>query len=484
MRSHRDDPRAGYERTALAVSERTRTRVLLERLAEQTSLHGNDLLARRRQLSLRLKEEIARIREAAQAGRRADATRLDALIGEYDALDAADSGPASRVAAITSPAPIDIQGVQRLLDGNTVLLEYALGKDASYGWLVGHSSVAAVVLPSRAVIERAVQRYVGAVTARAIDNDASARARAARIAASDADLPNAGRALARLVLDPFVAQLRASRIVVVSDGSLQGVPFAALPLSGGALLVTRYEVAHVASASLASALRRGSGAPAPASSVAVLADPVFTCDDERVAATGVPCVSHATFPRLRYSLAEANAINAVAPKTAMATGFDASRAALERPEFRRADILHFATHAVVDETNPAKSQIVLSRVDQLGRPVDDVFDLGAVASLEISASTVVLSACRTGLGAPLRGEGLIGISRAFFIAGARRVVATVWEVRDRATAEMMDRFYKAMFTEGLPPAAALRRAQLALAGSEQWRHPYYWAGVLINGDWR
>jgi CHAT domain-containing protein len=111
-------------------------------------------------------------------------------------------------------------------------------------------------------------------------------------------------------------------------------------------------------------------------------------------------------------------------------------------------------------------------------------DIPAIASLELSASTVVLSACRTALGAPQAGEGLIGLTRAFFLAGARRVVATLWEVQDRATAEMMQRFYAGMFGKKLSPAAALRQAQQALRASERWRHPYYWAGVTVNGDWR
>src|SRR5262249_6259238 len=148
------------------------------------------------------------------------------------------------------------------------------------------------------------------------------------------------------------------------------------------------------------------------------------------------------------------------------------------------DILHFATHAVVDDANPAKAGIVLTSVDRQGRAQEGFVGLAAISSLELGASTIVLSACRTALGVPVRGEGLIGLTRSFFLAGSKHVVASLWEVRDRATSALMQEFYRGIFERKLSAAAALRAAQQRLSANPQWNHPYYWAGFLVSGDWR
>lgn len=489
MRSHREDPQAGFDRQALEASERTRSRVLLDRLAIEAAgdQTAGSPSARRRELAQRIKEETARARQAALTGRPAQPSRLEALLAESDQLNA-PSAAASRAEVITAPQPLNVDEIQRdLLDGDTVLLEYSLGKEASYGWLVGRHSLTSARLPPRPVVERAARRFYAALTARSTTTDTSLDARAIRLQQADADLQSAAQALARIVLAPFEAQLRATRLIVVADGFLQAVPFAPLPLSSGAPLVSRYEIVHLGSASLLAALRSSSPlAPAPAApSVAVLADPVFTCDDGRiVVARGTPCSTRSTYPRLRYSRVEAESIAAVAARSVVATDFDATRAALDRPDVRRADILHFATHAVVDAANPAKAGIVLSLIDRGGRTEDGFLRLAGISSLDINASTVVLSACRTALGVPLEGEGLIGLTRSFFLAGSKRVVASFWEVRDRATAALMEEFYRGIYQRKLSPAAALRAAQRRLLTGPQWNHPYYWAGFMMAGDWR
>jgi len=96
---------------------------------------------------------------------------------------------------------------------------------------------------------------------------------------------------------------------------------------------------------------------------------------------------------------------------------------------------------------------------------------------------VVLSACRTALGPDVRGEGLVGLTRGFWYAGAPRVVASLWDVRDQATAELMRRFYRGLLKDGLRPAAALRAAQVSMRRQERWASPYYWAGFVLQGEW-
>jgi len=127
---------------------------------------------------------------------------------------------------------------------------------------------------------------------------------------------------------------------------------------------------------------------------------------------------------------------------------------------------------------------VLSRVDAAGRPRDGYLRPRDVYGLDLDAELVVLSGCRTALGREVRGEGLLGLTRGFLYAGAARVVASLWWVDDRATAELMARFYRGLWAERRRPADALRRARLALAAERRFRDPFYWGPFVLQGDWR
>jgi len=198
--------------------------------------------------------------------------------------------------------------------------------------------------------------------------------------------------------------------------------------------------------------------------VAVVADPAFDPRDP-------------TFERLPASRQEAEAIAALAPpgQARLALGLQASRPEVLGDRLSGYRAVHFATHGVVDAEHPSLSGLALS---------DGFLNLRDVYGLRLGADLVVLSGCRTALGREVRGEGLAGLARGFFHAGAPRVVASLWKVEDRATAELMIRFYRGMWSEGLTPAAALRAAQLSIRTERRWRDPYFWAGFVLQGDWR
>jgi CHAT domain-containing protein len=147
-------------------------------------------------------------------------------------------------------------------------------------------------------------------------------------------------------------------------------------------------------------------------------------------------------------------------------------------------VIHFATHGFLDSEAPELSGLVLSLLDGQGHPRDGFLRLRDVYNLDLSADLVVLSGCRTALGKDVRGEGLLGLTRGFLYAGASRVMASLWPVRDRATPELMRRFYHALLHDRLPPAAALRAAQLSLRREPRWRDPYSWAPFVVQGDWQ
>src|SRR5262249_44783687 len=163
--------------------------------------------------------------------------------------------------------------------------------------------------------------------------------------------------------------------------------------------------------------------------------------------------------------------------------FDASWEAATSPELADYRIVHFATHGLLNNRHPELSGLVFSLVDQQGNPRNGFLQAFEVDNLRLSADLVVLSACQTAVGQDVKGEGLLGLSRGFMYSGARRVVASLWRVPDRASAELMKNFYRGMLVNGLRPAAALRAAQAVLRKNPRTADPYYWAGFILQGEW-
>jgi CHAT domain-containing protein len=126
----------------------------------------------------------------------------------------------------------------------------------------------------------------------------------------------------------------------------------------------------------------------------------------------------------------------------------------------------------------------LSLVDEQGKPLNGFLRLTDIFNLKLAADLVVLSACQTGLGQNIQGEGIVGLTRGFMYAGAKRVVVSLWSVDDEGTATFMEKFYEEMLQKGLTPAAALRAAQLAMLQQSKWKSPYYWAAFTLQGEWR
>jgi CHAT domain-containing protein len=318
-----------------------------------------------------------------------------------------------------------------------------------------------------------------------------------------------------MLLGPVAKQIARKRILVVSDGALQYLPFAALPVprrQAVVPMVVEHEIVSLPSASVLAGLRREtSSRKAPVGAVAVLADPVFEADDPRLPAvraepgvTGNPSSppanavdaraklgdllrgSNLDLPRLASTRQEADAIVAAAPEgmTLRALDFDASRATAMSPDLANYRIVHFATHGIFDDEQPELGGIVFSRFDRRGQAQNGLLRLHDIYGLHLPAELVVLSACSTALGRPVRGEGLVGIVRGFMYAGAKRVVASHWMVDDEATGELMKRFYAEILEQNRSPAAALRQAQLAMREHDRWQPPFYWAAFVLQGEWR
>lgn len=469
---------AGAVAAALETGERARARTLLELLGESGVDLGpgidRALLERRTALERRLSARAERaLREKDPAALTAQAREQAVLLRELDLVDARirESSPAH--AEIVRPRPASAAEIQALLaqdaPADTLLLSYSLGEARSHLFAVTATSIESFALPPRSVIEEAARRVHGALSA----YDPAGRAAETREAAD----------LGRLLLGPVAERLNGRRLVIVPDGALHYIPFGSLPDDDLAPLLERHEVVYLPSASaLAFQRRRLASRPPAPRRVAVVADPAFDPEDP-------------AFVRLPASRQEAEAIAAIAATAAtaaiapaeparLALGFQASREQVLGDGLGGFRTVHFATHGVIDAEHPGLSGLALSNIDEAGRPREGFLHLRDVYGLRLDADLVVLSGCRTALGRELRGEGLIGLTRGFFHAGAPRVVASLWQVEDRATAELMARFYRSMWTGGLAPAAALRAAQLSIRGERRWRDPYFWAGFTLQGDWK
>jgi CHAT domain-containing protein len=189
---------------------------------------------------------------------------------------------------------------------------------------------------------------------------------------------------------------------------------------------------------------------------------------------------------LFYAEREINNLRDIASpaKTFAATGYAANRNQLFSMDLSQYAILHFATHGFLDPKHPENSGLLLSMLDAQGKDQRGFIELRDVYSLRAPVDLVVLSACQTALGQEVRGEGLVGLTRGFMYAGATTVVASLWKVDDEATSELMKRFYLEMLQNGKTPDEALRIAQNSIRQRPEWRAPHYWAGFILQGEYR
>jgi CHAT domain-containing protein/Tfp pilus assembly protein PilF len=525
MRLHDQDRTRGFNRLALSVSERGRARTLLEILGEANAdiRQGVDpeLLKRERDLQELLDSKSASLRRLLSGPvqdehSQSAARQIDDLLSQYQALEAEIRTASPHYAALTQPQPLNEKEIQDqvLDDPSTVLLEYALGTDRSYLWLVTPTSLDSFILPPRSEIESQVTQAYGKLSKR--DDRASEREPDSMIVR-----------LSETVLAPVASQIEGKRLLIVPDGALAYVPFGALfspreakGFEKRAPLAISHEIVYLPSASTLAILRREHGKrQPPPKAVAVLADPVFNADDQRVVSNGrsptaAPnqvrteenidpgtqlLASQLTrseqdsgigvaegFRRLRFSRTEADGIVNLFPSdTALEDlDFKASKATATSPILGQYKIVHFATHGLLDSVRPELSGVVLSTVAGNGASVDGFLRLHDIFNLTLPADLVVLSACQTGLAQQLKGEGLVGLTRGFMYAGANRVVVSLWSVNDPATAELMKRFYDAMVNRKMTAAGALRAAQKSMWEDSRWSASYYWAAFVLQGEWK
>ncbi|NEP09760.1 MAG: tetratricopeptide repeat protein [Symploca sp. SIO2C1] len=598
MQLHQENPNQGYDALALHASERSRARSLLELLTEANAdiRQGVEpqLVEQERTLQQKL-DAIEKRRVELLSGNHTpqQATAIEQereqLLSQYRDIQTKIRTTSPRYAALTQPEPLTLAEIQQqILDEDTLLLQYSLGSERSYLWAVSKTSINSYKLPPREEIEAAAKQFYELLKTPGFQlEDTRGSIRVENVKAN-----KAVSQLSEMLLTPVAEQLGNKRLLIVGDGALQYIPFAALPVPGtsgedgdcvpsargkglvgaglfrfrqagesfgepaptrdeqgldesqlphaiglvgagfsisqpaGEILakpaltadkpaptacneetkiiplLANNEIVNLPSATTLGIIRQEQATRKTApKAIAILADPVFSSDDERVTNNKQKSdrslsqqildrsareADIGVWRRLPGTRTEAEAIMALVPDSERVQGFDfaANRQMITNPELSNYRIIHLATHGLLNSINPELSGVVLSLFDEQGNSQNGFLRLHDVFNLNLPAELVVLSACQTGLGQEVKGEGLVGLTRGFMYAGSPRVLVSLWNVSDAATAEMMKRFYRKMLEEGLSATAALRTAQLEMQQETQWKAPYYWAAFTLQGEWK
>lgn len=473
---------------AFAFLERGRARSFLHLLAERDLRFSElpaELATRRRELAgeyERATAELGRLsprRDGAEIQRlreklRELRTRQEEIVGKLKATS-------PLLAALHHPTPLDLAAARNALDPGTVLLAYSVGEERSFLFVVqpaGERGSGLSVFPL-AIGEKALRRAVGAF--RNLLRDAGSDPR--RLRAQGAELY-------RLLLRPAERRLGNSRRILISpDGPLHTLPFAAL-VRRGRYLAEWKPLHSVLSATVYAELRKSRRPAAAAVRMAAFGDPLYPPD---LSGDRPPAARLAVLDARRRGLSlaplpasrrEVEGIAALYPEARTFLGAEATEERVKSIG-REVGILHLAAHGLLDERFPLDSSLALT----LPEPPEEGKDNGLLQAWEIfeqvrlDADLVTLSACDSGLGRELGGEGLVGLTRAFQYAGARSVLASLWSVSDESTSALMQHFYRSL-RSGRSRDEALRSAQAALLRSRGFSHPYYWAGFQLTGDGR
>ncbi|NJR15755.1 MAG: CHAT domain-containing protein [Calothrix sp. CSU_2_0] len=553
MELDKKNPGKNYDALALNISEKSRARVLLELLTESNAKirkgANPELLAQESDLLQKIDAREALLQKQ-KSGNQKDAivaesikkleTDLENLRNQYKQLQTTIRQSNPKYASLKYPQPLNLQQIQQQLDKDTILLQYSIGEERSYLWAVTPNSLNTYELPGKKVIDLEAQKFRTGIS-------------------SSNEIPpevmQSANKFSKILLAPVADKIKGKRLLIVADGALQTIPFAALPdpdsnahlntirandnivrandnivrangrsplrINGIKTknrdfysqkdskyqpLMVNHEIVNLPSASSIAIQRQelANRKPAP-KQIAILADPVYSATDTRV--TGKPentqlapeiqiersalersakNLQRDGFERLPNTAIEAKTIlNLVNSSTNLeAFNFDANFTWATNPALNQFRILHFATHGFADTKNPENSGIVLSQVDKQGKPIRGFLRLGDLFNQDYPAELIVLSACQTGLGEEVNGEGLVGLTRGLMYAGAARVAVSLWNVNDEGTSVLMREFYTEMIRNNKTPAAAMRAAQIKLSQNPKWQNPYYWAAFTVSGEWR
>lgn len=516
MQLDRANPNHGYGEEAWRVAERARARTLQDALQTSDYQDATESSKKKHQVSAALDRKVQDdedqlVRLGASNTDIAKAAQLEKeihnLLLQADQLETHLTAPASASGGMFDAPHLSVSDFSHtVLDNHTALLEYWIGTRQSYLWILTQNGMQSFRLPNRARLQTLIHTYQQSLLARDVYvSGEDMQARVERIAKADNALHTESFHLARTLL-PAALSHQVERLILVADGDVLSLPFAALeeshPRSAAAnYMIQHYDLVYEPSASTAATLLAQQRRSVQGQRIAIFADPVYSNTDSRLqagqpvsttVALSTPIARTASpenwmqLPRLPGSRKEAVAIAEIAGanNTSLFLDFNASPESFHQLDWKSYRVAHFAAHAMVDMEHPEFSGIVLSMVHPNGTPADGLLWLHDIYRLRLPVSLVTLSGCQTADGKSVPGEGVNGLSRAFLYAGARSVIGTLWNADDNSSNELMQTFYGAFLNRHHSAASALRSAQLAVLSDPEHQAPYYWAGFVLEGDWQ
>lgn len=506
MKLHLKDPMGGHARRALYVREKSKARAFLEFVRESKIEISNsevdkDLVVRDQELRKLIAEKSDLLRKTVNLDERMTLNNhLRRLDTEVEQIQAQIRKSNPLYAGFNSPNVLFLEEMQQQIDGDTLVLEYHLGDEKSYLWAVTKNTFQTFELPKRVVINELGGMIINYFRMQLPQNESNEEKKE-RLAQEKFFLTSLD-SFSKTILAQAI--LTKKKILVVGDGVLEKLPFSALldPKSNR-LLILDHEIVSVPSVSSFVTLKSIHSVQ-QATKILVVSDPVFTSDDDRLTnnkqkhnqvkteRTIAPTENFLTLlseserdslKRLQFASEEASAIEKIYEGlTKTLSGTSANLATIqEEISKNNYSMIHFITHGFIDDIRPESSGLVFSALNEKGEAQKAYLNASAIYNLKLNADLVVLSACNTGFGQDIEGEGVVGLTRAFFYAGSKRVLFTFWSINDQSTSVLISNFY-AQMKKNLTPSAALRNAQLFMLKNKKWNSPYYWAAFQLQGD--
>lgn len=510
-------PGENYALEAFQISERSRARSMLETLHFSKANLANDASAetldRENEIHQILNSKADKLTDLLSRNNQGKETDIEKLEGEISELEHELEDIKAELeqknplySELKNSQKFDIKEFQnRILDDNTLFLEFSFGEDKSYLWTVERNQINYYILRSRREIEGRIQNLRSLISAREIHDGESTEDYQNRIAAAEQTYWKEAQVLSDQLFGQIGDQIRArKRLVIVADGKLHYFPVSALPLPGAndnSPLILTNEIIFEPSASVLTFIeKREKKTSASRKDLLVFSDAVFSSDDPRLGAefqgnisfngdalssgTLRSIESFNKLPRLAASKEEGEAIASIIAGSTVFSGFSANRREFLKPDISDYRIIHLATHGLIDEKHPELSGLLLSRFDEKRQKIDEFVRLQDINRLNLTADLVVLSACETGIGKEMKGQGLKSLTNAFLQAGAKSVVSSLWKVDDYAALELMKNFYGSLASEQVTASEALQKAQIKMWQNPRYQSPFFWASFTVQGDYR
>lgn len=471
LKLHEMSPADGHDIEAFDISEQARSRGLLDKLERRALIKKELIDPAQLDQENNLRDRISNLLELIRiSNARSSLMELQNAEQAFSEIEAGINDSMNSIES-KSLSTLTLSEIRTLLPQDVVFLNYAFVADRLVVWTVTKELIKLHDLSEKKTI-------VDAVTA-------------AYTCFSTAPKPGS-RSLCRVessavgvvLLKPFASLLDGKRIMVSKNEEMESLPFGAIinPVTKKYVIETN-AVTNIPSGSV---LRLLQGAPGSTKkTIAIFADPVYSNSDPRLKTVTRQREAQVALPRLFASRLEADGIAALIDPSEVSLNLDfqATREKFFQQNLSDFEILHFAAHAVIDETDPELSSIRLSAVDSEAKPLQGTIRSNDIQRLDLNADLVVLSACRGGLGKQVRGEGFSSLAKDFLTAGARKVMFSYWDVDDRVTAETMVRFYNEYLRKKHDAATSLRETKLSLKTDPRWAHPFYWAAFHLQGDY-